>query len=127
MFEIQSSQLAAAQAQGAGVKAFASQMVTDHTKTSSDLKPLAQQANVPIPSALDSSHQSMLDKLRSLKGEDFTKQYLDDQVSAHKAAVSLFKRYGNGGDNQQIKSWASSTLPTLQHHLDMAQKLYKKT
>jgi uncharacterized protein DUF4142 len=29
--------------------------------------------------------------------------------------------------NQQIKSWASSTLPTLQHHLDMAQKIYKKT
>jgi putative membrane protein len=50
---------------------------------------------------------------------------MDDQVSAHKDAVSLFERYGKGGDNDQLKSWATQTLPTLQHHLDMAQTIYK--
>jgi putative membrane protein len=72
-----------------------------------------------------SSQQDMLDKLQGLNGQDFTKQYVRDQVSAHENAVSLFKRYGQGGDNEPIKSWATKTLPALQHHLDMAEDLNK--
>ena len=105
------------------MKRFANQMVTDHTKTSSELKGKAQAANVTLPTAMSSSQQRMLDKLRSLDGVDFSKQYTDDQVSAHEDAVSLFERYGKGGDNADLKAWATGTLPTLQHHLDMAQLL----
>jgi putative membrane protein len=122
MFEIQSSQLASQKTQGQ-VKQFADQMVKDHTKTSSDLRRLASSANVTMPTEMTSSQQSKLDKLKSLDGGDFAKQYVDDQISAHKDAVSLFERYGKGGDNDQLKSWATSTLPTLQHHLDRAQNL----
>jgi putative membrane protein len=125
MFEIQSSQLAQQKSDNAQVKSFAQQMVTDHTKTTDELKPLAQQANVTPPTQMSSSQQSMLDKLKSLNGGDFSKQYVDDQVSGHKDAVSLFERYGKGGDNGPLKSWATQTLPTLQHHLDMANQLNK--
>ena len=38
----------------------------------------------------------MLDKLRGFNGAGFSKQYVEDQVSAHKDAVSLFERYGKG-------------------------------
>ena len=125
MFEIQSSQLAASKTHG-DVQAFANQMVTDHTKTTDELKGLAPSANAPLPTAMNSSQQSMLDKLKSLKGTDFRKRYVSDQVSAHKTAVSLFERYAKGGDNEKLKAWANQTLPTLQHHLDMANKLYKR-
>jgi putative membrane protein len=124
MFEIQSSKLAAERAQG-DVKSFADQMVTDHTKTTSELRSLAPGANVPLPTQMTSSQQSRLDKLKGLKGKEFAIQYMDDQVSAHKSAVSLFERYGKGGDNTKLKDWASQTLPTLQHHLEMAQGIYK--
>jgi putative membrane protein len=124
MFEIQSSQLAAQQTQG-DVQSFANQMVTDHTKTTSELKDLASQQNLSLPTQMSSSQQSMIDKLKGLQGKDFAKQYMDDQVSGHKDAVSLFERYGKGGDNDKLKAWASQTLPTLQHHLDMAQNIYK--
>ena len=125
MFEIQSSQLTQQKSDNPQVKQFAQQMVNDHTKTSSDLKGLAQTANMTIPSKMASSQQDMLDKLQGLNGQDFTKQYVRDQVSAHENAVSLFKRYGQGGDNEPIKSWATKTLPALQHHLDMAEDLNK--
>jgi putative membrane protein len=123
MFEIESSKLAADQTGGAA-KIFANQMVQDHAKTSTELKGMAP-TDAPIPTALDSSHQSKLDKLKGLKGADFTKQYNDMQVSAHKDAVSLFERYGKGGDNAKLKDWASKTLPALKHHLEMAQALNK--
>jgi putative membrane protein len=124
MFEIRSSKLAASKTQG-DVQRFANQMVTDHTKTTDDLKGLAPSINATLPTEMSNSQQSMLDKLKDLSGDDFKKQYVSDQVSAHKTAVSLFERYGKGGDNEKLKGWATQTLPILQHHLDMANDLNK--
>jgi putative membrane protein len=128
MFEIDSSKLA--QDKGnAPEKTFASQMVTDHTKTSTELKTLVSSGKVKadLPTALDSSHQSKLDKLKGESGKDFSSDYGSMQVSAHKDAVSLFQRYAKGGDNSDLKDWAGKTLPVLKHHLEMAENLKKKS
>jgi putative membrane protein len=128
MFEIDSSKLA--QDKGnAPEKSFASQMITDHTKTTTELKGLVSSGKVKadLPSALDSSHQSKLDKLRGESGKDFSSDYDSDQLSGHKDAVSLFERYAKGGDNADLKDWAGKTLPTLRHHLEMAESLKKKS
>jgi putative membrane protein len=126
MFEIASNKLAEDKG-NAPEKAFASEMVTDHTKTSTELKGLVSSGKVKadLPDALDSSHQSQLDKLKGANGKDFSSDFDSDQVSAHKDAVSLFERYAKGGDNAELKDWAGKTLPTLQHHLQMAQNLKK--
>ena len=126
MFEIEASKLAQ-QKGNAAEKTFASQMVTDHTKTSTELKGLVSGGKVKaeLPAALDSSHQSKLDKLRAASGEDFSSDFNSMQVSAHKDAVSLFERYAKGGDNADLKAWADKTLPALKHHLEMAQDLDK--
>ncbi len=42
--------------------------------------------------------------------------------AAYQGTISS-KRYGKGGDNSKLKAWAITTLPTLQHHLDMAEGL----
>jgi putative membrane protein len=126
MFEIESSKLAE-QKGTAQEKTFARQMVTDHTKTSSELKSMVNDGKVKatLPTELDSSHQSKLDKLKGATGKDFSSDFDSDQVSAHKDAVSLFERYAKGGDNTELKDWAGKTLPTLQHHLEMAEDLGK--
>jgi putative membrane protein len=126
MFEIEASKLAQ-QKGNATEKTFASQMVSDHTKTSAELKGLISSGKVKIqlPTAIDSSHQSKLDKLKGASGEDFSSDFNSMQVSAHKNAVSLFERYAKGGDNADLKDWAGKTLPALKHHLEMAQDLDK--
>jgi putative membrane protein len=125
MFEIQSSKLATSKTQG-DVQSFANQMVEDHTKTTDQLRGLALSAKIPLPTAMTSSQQSMLDKLKSLNGDDFAKTYISDQLSAHQTAVSLFERYSKSGANPQLKYWAEQTLPALRHHLEMATDLDKK-
>ena len=102
-------------------------MITDHTRTSTELKGLVTGGKVKgeLPDALDSSHQSKLDKLKGESGKDFSSDFNSDQVSAHKDAVSLFERYAKGGDNADLKNWAGKTLPVLKHHLAMAQALKK--
>jgi putative membrane protein len=126
MFEIASSKLAVEKADPA-TKTFAQQMIADHTKTSSEMKAMVDSGKVKaaIPAAMTSSQQSMIDKLNGLQGDDFNKQYHSDQVSAHKDAVDLFKRYGDGGDNADLKAWAATTRPALEHHLMMAKDLDK--
>ncbi len=126
MFEIESSKLAA-QKGDAATKTFAKQMVTDHTKTSTELKGLVSSGKVKaeIPTALDKTHTGKLENLQSLNGSDFNNQYHDDQLAAHKDAVSLFERYSKSGENPDLKSWASTTLPALQQHLKMAEDLKK--
>lgn len=128
MFEIKSSQLAQ-QKGDEPAKTFAGAMVKDHTKTSGELKSLIETGKVKatIPADLDSTHKAMIDKLGSLAGKDFVRQYDSDQVSAHKSAVDIFTRYANGGENPQLKQWAATTLPTLKHHLEMAQTIYKNS
>jgi putative membrane protein len=125
MLEIESSKVAE-QKGNAEEKKFAAEMITDHTKTSSELKSLLSgDMKAAIPSGLDDASQKKLDKLRDAKPEDFASQYDPMQVSAHKDAVSLFERYAKGGDDPKLKDWAGKTLPALQHHLEMAQDMNK--
>jgi putative membrane protein len=127
LFEIQSSQLALQKAKDEPTKAFAERMIADHQKTSSELKSLVQSGKVKadLPAQLDSSHQSKLDKLKSLSDADFDKQYHADQDSGHKDAVSLFERYAKGGDDPALKDWTAKTLPILEDHLKSAENLDK--
>jgi putative membrane protein len=69
--------------------------------------------------------QKELDKLTAAKPEDFAAEYDPMQVTAHKAALSLFVRYAKRGDNAKLKDPVGKTLPALQHHLDMAQGMNK--
>ena len=127
MFEITAAKIAEDKG-NVEEKKFAQQMITDHTKTSSDLQGLVTAGDVKaeLPTTMDSSYQKKLGKLRDAKPSGFSGQYDPMQVSAHKDAVSLFERYAKSGDNPRLKDWASKMLPTLQHHLQMAEALQKR-
>ena len=123
MLEIEAAKIAQ-QKGNADEKKFAEQMITDHTKTSSELKGMVPaEMTSAIPPSLDDSSQKKLDKLRDAKPDDFASDYDPMQVSAHKDAVSLFERYAQGGENAKLKDWAGKTLPALQHHLQMAEQM----
>jgi putative membrane protein len=106
---------------------FAETMITDHTRTSDDLKGMVNggEINARLPAALNDSSKKKLTELKDAKPADFSGYYDPMQVSAHKDAVSLFERYSRSGDNAKLKAWAGKTLPTLQRHLQMAQSLKK--
>jgi putative membrane protein len=91
-------------------KTFAQQMLTDHQKTSEQLKGLApEHARRP----------------EDANGGDFTKRYHSDQEDVHENAVDLFKRYGDEGENAELKARAAKMKPALGHHLKMATELNK--
>ena len=125
MTEVELGKLAVQKASADDVKQFGQKMVDDHTKANEELKQLASRGNVQIPDALDSKHQSRIDKMSKLSGEQFDKAYLKDQLKDHEKDVREFSAEAQNGNDPTIKAFASSTLPILQHHLEMVKGLNK--
>lgn len=117
-FEIESSEIALSKSGDEDVKEFAHQMVTDHTKAKAELTATLKtlEATDASPNSLDAEHQSLLNKLKAADGDSFDEMYVAAQVDAHNEAVTLFKKYSLSGDNKDLNSFATKTLPTLQKH-----------
>jgi len=81
---------------------------------------------VAAPSDLDKADQKQIDALQKKNGAGFDKQYVKDQLAAHKKTVALFQKEASSGSDPQLKQFASDTLPTLQHHLSDVEALAKK-
>ena len=119
MFEIQSSQLALTKTQNADIKAFAQQMVSDHTKIAEDLtNAAASQPNIDVPTALDPVSAAKLAELNKATGPEFDKLYVAAQTEGHITAVGLFEGYVKEGSAGPLQDFASATLPTLNTHYE---------
>ena len=127
MTEVELGKLAAEKASSDAVKQFGKRMVDDHSKANDQLKEIAGKSNIEVPAALDSKHQSRVDKLAKLSGPEFDKAYLKDQVKDHERDVDDFKSEAQGGSDPNVKQFALQTLPTLQEHLTAVKDLKKGT
>ncbi|MEA2953320.1 MAG: putative rane protein [Alphaproteobacteria bacterium] len=127
LFEIQSGQLAQQKAQGDEYKQFGEMIFTDHTKTSQQLKGMAQNMPGAQMGELDAAHKQKLEKLQSLSGAKFDAEFKTEQVKGHQDAIKLFQDYAQKGDLPDLKKFAQDTLPTLQQHLQHAQSLPKES
>ncbi len=123
--EVELGKLATQKASSEQVKQFGQKMIDDHTKANDQLKEAASKDNIPVPDTLDAKHQSQVDKLSKLSGEQFDKAYIKNQVKDHETDVREFSAEAQGGSDPNIKAFASSTLPVLQQHLDMVKNLNK--
>jgi putative membrane protein len=123
MFEIESSTLANDKSQNADVKAFAEQMIADHTKAGQEMTAAAGSENLTPPTQLDATHQAQLDELKAAEGEAFDAAYISAQVKAHDDAVALFEGYSTAGPDGALKDFAVKTLPTLKMHQERVHSL----
>ncbi len=125
--EVQLGQMAADKAQNADVKAFGQRMVDDHTKANDQLKSVAQQKGVTLPTDLDAKAKAEKDRLSKLSGEQFDHAYIQHEVADHKKDIAEFKKEANSGKDNDVKNFASQTVPTLESHLQDAEKAASKT
>ncbi len=123
MMEVQLGKLAQSNASSAAVKDFGDMMVRDHSAANDELKSLAAQKNITLPTSLSDDKQQKVNDLSQKKGEDFDKAYIDLMVDDHKKDIDEFQKEANNGNDADIKSWASGKVPVLQGHLDKAQSI----
>ena len=120
MAEVELGKMAAKKAKDPKVKQFGQRMVDDHTKINDQLKSIATNKGLTLPTMLDSKDEALKNKLSSLQGEEFDKTYMENMVSDHEKDISDFQHEADHGQDADLKAFAQKNLPTLQTHLQLA-------
>src|SRR4051812_15894337 len=118
--EVELGRLATEKASKDEVKKFGQRMVDDHGKANDELKTLAQNKKVALPTDLDPKDKALHDKLAKLSGPAFDRAYMQAMLADHQKDVSEFRTESKSGTDADVKAWAAKTLPTLEDHLKMA-------
>jgi putative membrane protein len=105
LFELASAKLATQRGDD-DVKSFAEKMIADHTETTNALKELVTSGKVhaELPTDMTSHQNFQIQRLESLEGAAFRKQYGIDQALTHKNAALFFHRYSVAGDNPDLQA-----------------------
>lgn len=127
--DINAGKLAAKSSSNKDVKAFAKQMVTDHTGVNKQATALVKKLHVK-PADSDTS-KSLKDggvenitKLKGLKGKDFDKAYVDNEVTYHQAVIdALDKTLVPNAKNAELKDMLEKVRPAFVAHLEHAKQI----
>jgi putative membrane protein len=120
MEEVELGKIAVRSASNEKVKAFGQHMIDDHSKAGDQLKMIASKNNITLPDSLDAKQKAEVDRFSAMSGAAFDKAYMRDMVRDHEKDIAAFQKESSNGMNADLKNWATSTLPTLQMHFQMA-------
>ena len=102
------------------VKAYGQQLIKDSAEATMQLKQLATDLHLTLPSAMSSEQLAMRDKLSALTGAEFDKAYMSYQVKDLESTVQEFQTHSEDGDKPMIKMFAARFLGGLNADLRMA-------
>ena len=123
LMEVELGRRAVQQGASDAVKQFGQRMVDDHTKTNTELMTLATSKGITLPTEIDEKHRGEMRKIANMTGADFDRAYAKMMLSDHKKDVSAFEKQSTKGSDAELKAFATTALPTLKEHLQMAQAL----
>lgn len=123
MAEVAIGKLAQNKAKNAEVKKLADRVVTDHTKANEELMRLARDAGIPVSEKPDADHNTKVKHFRSEADANFDREFVNHMVDSHTKGVALFTQASKELKNEELRSFAAKTLPTIREHLDMAKRL----
>lgn len=124
--DIDAGKLAEKRSKNKEVKKFAKQMVTDHTGVNKQATALVTRLKV-TPEASETSKSlkdggdANISKLKGLKGKEFDKAYVDNEVTYHQAVIdALDKTLIPNAKNAELKDTLVKVRPAFVAHLEHA-------
>ena len=127
--DIDAGKLAETKAHAADVKDFAKLMVTDHTGVNKAATDLVHKLKVkPEPNdtsaSLKKGGDENIAKLKKLKGKEFDRAYIDNEVTYHQAVLdAVDKTLEPSAKNAELKALIQKVRPAFVQHLDHAKHL----
>lgn len=147
--EVEDGHLGERMAHNSQVKAYARELVTDHSKSLQQDRQLAKALNVPlklgdssasgrtdttaksgasgavsnVAMQLQTIHQQTDERLRSLKGAAFDTAFVDAEAMGHQQVLALLQSAESQAQNPAVKEHLTAAVKGVQQHLDRAQKL----
>ena len=127
--DIDAGKLAATKAHAKDVKAFAQQMITDHTGVNKQATALVTRLKVKpeendTSKSLKQGGDDNLAKLKKLKGAEFDRAYVDREVTYHQNVIdALDKTLIPGAKNEELKELLIKVRPAFVAHLEHAKTI----
>ncbi len=126
-FEILAAQTAITQSTNSDVRAFAARMLQDHQQCGQAVKETATRSGLKPPEMAMSPDQAQwLGALQSVSGIEFDTLYLKQQTLAHRSALAVEQTYAKSGDDPNLRQLATSAVPMISSHGDMATEALTK-
>lgn len=123
--EVQLGQLAQQKAGSADIKEFGQKMVTDHTKLGDQMKAVAEQIGVTVPSGTSVGGKATAAELKMLSGDSFDKAYIKAMVKNHRDDLQAFEKEATTGTSPAVRDAAKKGGMVVKHHLEMAEQIAK--
>lgn len=121
--EITTSQLALQKSSNPAIRAFAQQMITEHTKAQAELSNLAAQKGIRITDKPGADQRLQYNRLTTLSGAAFDAAYKNVQVNGHAMTLALIQTYRSVGKDPQGLALAAKMQPVVARHLEEAKAL----
>lgn len=127
--DIDTGKMAQTRAHAANVKAFAKQMVTDHTGVNKQAAALAAKLKLkpednPTSQSLKQGGIDSIAKLKKLKGVAFDKAYVDREVDYHTQVIdAIDKTLIPSAQNAELKELLVKSRPAFVGHLEHAKQI----
>ena len=120
LFERQSAQVVLQTTNNAKVRSFAKMMLSDHAKSTAEVKAAAARSRVHVaPPKLMPDQATMLSQLRAASGSDRDTTYVTQQKAAHGQALTLHQSFAADGRAAPLKMVAAKIVPVVQMHIRM--------
>jgi len=130
--DIDAGKLAASKGTHADVKKFGQTMASDHAGVNKQAVALAKKLGVtPEDNATSKSlydgGKTNVDKLKGLKGAEFDKAYIDNEVAYHTAVLeAVDKTLIPNAKNEELKALIVKVRPAFVAHLELAKSIQAK-
>jgi putative membrane protein len=129
LIDVEAGKLALEKSQDNDVRAFAQQMIGDHTAVNDQALALVKKLNVtpednPTSQSLTKQAEDSRKKLTGLTGAAFDKAYIDNEVAFHKTVnTALSTTLIPDAQNSELKSLLERALKVFEAHLEHAEAL----
>lgn len=130
--DISTAEIAKEKSKNADIIKFAETMISDHKAVNEQAAALVKKLGVTpkenaVSQQLLSDAEKTKKELRSKKGENFDKAYIDHEVAYHKAVIGAVEDLLiPETENAELKELLQQVLPALQTHLQHAEMVQKQ-
>ena len=135
LMEIELSKMAEQKAASSEVRAYANQLVQDHTNVDRMVVAMAQDSGTNLKNGAE-AHQAgrhetarekeLERKLKSVQGADFDRLFLKETSADHDKLIAKLQQDKQNTSDEELETLIEKVIPVLEQHRELAQILMKK-
>ncbi|WP_405087978.1 DUF4142 domain-containing protein [Microbispora sp. NBC_01389] len=123
--EIQGGQTAEKQAASQAVKNAGSRFVKDHTALDEQVRKVATEYGVDLPSQPTEKQQAELRKFAAKSGTAFDRAWIPAQVEDHRATLAALDKEASTGSSEKVRQLARDAIPVVKGHLNLVESIQR--